>query len=59
MLTHPTLEKLHTLKLTGMARAFTQGLRFEDLASASDDAGEHVLFPDCKKSTKISPPGRA
>jgi len=31
MLTHPTLEKLHTLKLTGMARAFTQQLTTPDI----------------------------
>jgi len=33
MLTHPTLEKLHTLRLTGMAKAFE-----EQLASESTDA---------------------
>jgi DNA replication protein DnaC len=31
MLTHPTLDKLHTLKLTGMARAFTQQLSTPDI----------------------------
>jgi len=31
MLTHPTLDKLHALKLTGMARAFTQQLTTPDI----------------------------
>jgi hypothetical protein len=35
MLTHPTLDKLHTLRLTGMAKAFEEQLRtpgIEDLS---------------------------
>lgn len=35
MLNHPTLEKLHTLRLTGMAKAFEEQLQMDDIDALS------------------------
>lgn len=37
MLTHPTLEKLHTLRLSGMAKAFEQQLQMPDIDSLTTE----------------------
>ena len=37
MLTHPTLEKLHTLRLPGMAKAFDEQLHMDDIDSLSTE----------------------
>lgn len=37
MLTHPTLDKLHTLRLTGMARAFEDQLKMPDIEALSTE----------------------
>ena len=37
MLNHPTLEKLHTLRLTGMANAFEEQLQMDDIAALSTE----------------------
>ena len=37
MLAHPTLEKLHTLRLTGMAKAFDEQLHMNDIDSLSTE----------------------
>jgi len=35
MLTHPTLERLHTMRLTGMAKALEEQLEMTDIESLS------------------------
>jgi len=35
MLTHPTLDKLHALRLTGMAKAFTDPLQLPEIHALS------------------------
>ena len=37
MLNHPTIEKLHTLRLTGMANAFEEQLQMDDIAALSTE----------------------
>lgn len=37
MLTHPTLDKLHTLRLTGMARAFEEQLKMPDIEALTTE----------------------
>ena len=37
MLTHPTQDKLHTLRLLGMAHAFEQQLNMDDIDSLSTE----------------------
>lgn len=37
MLVHPTLEKLHALRLTGMARAFQEQLHMDDIGALSTE----------------------
>ena len=37
MLTHPTLDKLHTLLLLGMAHALEQQLKMDDIDSLSTE----------------------
>lgn len=47
MLKHPTLDKLHTLRLTGMARAYEQQLNMPDIDTLSTD--ERLgLMADCE-----------
>ena len=37
MLTHPTLDKLHTLRLTGMAKAFAEQMAMSDIETLSTE----------------------
>jgi DNA polymerase I-like protein with 3'-5' exonuclease and polymerase domains len=37
MLTHPTLDKLHVLHLTGMAKAFAEQMNMPDLEALSTE----------------------
>ena len=37
MLTHPTLDKLHVLHLTGMAKAFAEQMDMPDLEALSTE----------------------
>ena len=47
MLKHPTLDKLHALRLTGMARAYEQQLNMPDIDTLSTD--ERLgLMTDCE-----------
>ena len=47
MLNHPTLDKLHTLRLTGMARAYEQHLKMPDIETLSIE--ERLgLMVDCE-----------
>lgn len=53
MLTHPTLEKLHQLRLTGMAEAYAQQLALPDIDTLSGD--ERIgLLVDCEFTARDS-----
>ncbi len=53
MLTHPTLDKLHQLRLSGMAQAYTQQLTLPDIDSLS--AEERLgLLVDCELTARDS-----
>lgn len=53
MLRHPTLEKLHTLRLSGMARAFEQQLNMPDIQALSTE--ERLgLMADCELTERDS-----
>ncbi len=53
MLTHPTLEKLHQLRLTGMAEAYAQQLALPDIDTLSAD--ERIgLLVDCEFTARDS-----
>ena len=47
MLKHPTLDKLHALRLTGMARAYEQQLNMPDIGTLSTDE-RFGLMVDCE-----------
>ena len=47
MLRHPTLEKLHTLRLSGMARAFEQQLTMPDIETLSTEERLGLML-DCE-----------
>jgi len=55
MLTHPTLDKLHTLRLTGMARAFEEQLKMPDIEALSTEerlglmADREMTERDCRR----------
>jgi hypothetical protein len=53
MLTHPTLDKLHQLRLSGMARAYQQHLTLPDidLLSVEERLG---LMVDCEVTERAS-----
>ena len=53
MLTHPTLDKLHALRLTGMAQAYAQQLTLPDIASLSADERLGLLV-DCELTARDS-----
>ncbi len=51
MLNHPTLDKLHSLRLTGMARAYEQQFTLPDIESLSTD--ERLgLMADCEMTER-------
>jgi DNA replication protein DnaC len=51
MLNHPTLDKLHTLRLTGMARAYEQQLKMPDTETLSTE--ERLgLMVDCEMTER-------
>lgn len=53
MLTHPTLDKLHCLRLTGMARAFEQQMNMPDIENLSVE--ERLgLMVDCEATERDS-----
>lgn len=55
MLTHPTLDKLHTLRLTGMARAFEEQLKMPDIEALTTEerlglmADREMTERDCRR----------
>jgi len=55
MLTHPTLDKLHALRLTGMARAFEEQLKMPDIEALSTEerlglmADREMTERDCRR----------
>jgi DNA replication protein DnaC len=53
MLTHPTLDKLHQLRLTGMAQAYAQQLSLPDIESLSADERLGLLV-DCELTARDS-----
>lgn len=53
MLTHPTLDKLHQLRLTGMAQAYAQQLTLPDIESLSADERLGLLV-DCELTARDS-----
>jgi len=53
MLTHPTLDKLHTLRLTGMAQAYAQQLRMPDIETLSTEERLGMMV-DCEVTERES-----
>ncbi len=53
MLTHPTLDKLHQLRLAGMAQAYAQQLTLPDIDSLSTDERLGLLV-DCELTARDS-----
>jgi len=53
MLTHPTLDKLHTLRLTGMAQAYEQQLRMPDIETLSTEERLGMMV-DCEVTERES-----
>ncbi|MCP5410131.1 MAG: ATP-binding protein [Chromatiaceae bacterium] len=53
MLTHPTLDKLHSLRLTGMAQAYEQQLRMPDIETLSTEERLGMMV-DCEVTERES-----
>lgn len=53
MLTHPTLEKLHALRLSGMAQAYAQQLAMPDIETLSTEERLGLLV-DCELTARDS-----
>lgn len=58
MLTHPTLDKLHTLKLTGMARGLEGPRQLPDIHALNKADGRYIalMTPICQNRPRWPTP---